>query len=66
MNMLAVTSVSTDRDDEEMSRREDRREGNRHCRERASKDKVLRAYQVVMILEGWPTKYAFFRLYRKA
>lgn len=24
-----------------MNRRDDRREGNRHCKERASKDKVL-------------------------
>lgn len=43
MNMLKVMFVSIDRDDEEMNRRDDRREGNRHCKERASKDKVFTA-----------------------
>jgi len=27
-----------------MNKREDRREGNRHCKERSSKDKVINAF----------------------
>lgn len=33
-----------DRDEEEMNKREDRREGNKHCKERASKDKVINTF----------------------
>lgn len=61
MNVLKVSSVSLDRDDEEMNRRDDRREGNRHCKERASKDKVFCAANslldpLVKMLENWKGK----------
>lgn len=34
----------TDRDEEEMNKREDKREGNKHCKERPSKDKVINTF----------------------
>lgn len=33
-----------DRDEEEMNKREDKKEGNKHCKERASKDKVINTF----------------------
>lgn len=33
-----------DREEEEMNKREDRREGNKHCKERSSKDKVINIF----------------------
>lgn len=42
--MLNFLSFFADRDEEEMNKREDRREGNKHCKERASKDKVINTF----------------------
>lgn len=42
--MLNFLSFFADRDEEEMNKREDRREGNKHCKERASKDKVMNTF----------------------
>lgn len=41
-----------DRDEEEMNKREDRREGSRHCKERSSKDKVIKAF--FFLTYSWP------------
>lgn len=41
---VAFSFCFADRDEEEMNKREDRREGNKHCKERASKDKVINTF----------------------
>lgn len=41
---VELFSFFSDRDEEEMNKREDRKEGNKHCKERASKDKVINTF----------------------
>nr|XP_028585278.1 cell division cycle and apoptosis regulator protein 1 isoform X2 [Podarcis muralis] len=49
-----------DRDDEEMNRRDDRREGNRHCKERASKDKERDKTQMITVNRDLLMAFVYF------
>ncbi|KAL8186961.1 UNVERIFIED_CONTAM: Cell division cycle and apoptosis regulator protein 1, partial [Gekko kuhli] len=48
------------RDDEEISRRDDRREGNRHCKERASKDKEKDKAQMITVNRDLLMAFVYF------
>uniref|UniRef100_A0A8C3NRD1 Cell division cycle and apoptosis regulator 1 n=1 Tax=Cyanoderma ruficeps TaxID=181631 RepID=A0A8C3NRD1_9PASS len=49
-----------DRDEEEMNKREDRREGNKHCKERASKDKEKDKTQMVTVNRDLLMAFVYF------
>ncbi|XP_075010305.1 cell division cycle and apoptosis regulator protein 1 isoform X10 [Calonectris borealis] len=49
-----------DRDEEEMNKREDRREGNRHCKERSSKDKEKDKTQMVTLNRDLLMAFVYF------
>ncbi|KAJ7415654.1 cell division cycle and apoptosis regulator protein 1 [Willisornis vidua] len=49
-----------DRDEEEMNKREDKREGNRHCKERASKDKEKEKPQMVTVNRDLLMAFVYF------
>ncbi|KAM6346998.1 cell division cycle and apoptosis regulator protein 1 isoform 1-T1 [Alca torda] len=48
------------RDEEEMNKREDRREGNRHCKERSSKDKEKDKTQMVTVNRDLLMAFVYF------
>ncbi|XP_058697552.1 cell division cycle and apoptosis regulator protein 1 isoform X3 [Poecile atricapillus] len=48
------------RDEEEMNKREDRREGNKHCKERASKDKEKDKTQMVTVNRDLLMAFVYF------
>ncbi|XP_075010304.1 cell division cycle and apoptosis regulator protein 1 isoform X9 [Calonectris borealis] len=48
------------RDEEEMNKREDRREGNRHCKERSSKDKEKDKTQMVTLNRDLLMAFVYF------
>ncbi|XP_064001336.1 cell division cycle and apoptosis regulator protein 1 isoform X3 [Pogoniulus pusillus] len=48
------------REEEEMNKREDRREGNRHCKERASKDKEKDKTQMVTVNRDLLMAFVYF------
>ncbi|XP_032651128.1 cell division cycle and apoptosis regulator protein 1 isoform X2 [Chelonoidis abingdonii] len=49
-----------DRDDEEMNKRDDRREGNRHCKERSSKDKEKDKTQMITVNRDLLMAFVYF------
>ncbi|EMP40572.1 Cell division cycle and apoptosis regulator protein 1 [Chelonia mydas] len=49
-----------DRDEEEMNKRDDRREGNRHCKERSSKDKEKDKTQMITVNRDLLMAFVYF------